>query len=73
MGIEGMTKGAMQIEATVAFDEKECPVIFTILEANDAVKQVQEESGIQIHGILGTPFLIAHGSILNFNNLTITL
>lgn len=69
MGIDGMAKGAMQIEATVAFDEKECPVIFTILEANDAVKQVQEESGIQIHGILGIPFLINNKWILDFNKL----
>lgn len=73
IGIEGVTKEAMQIKANMAFDDKECSVIFTILEANDAVKEVQEESGIQIHGILGIPFLIAHGSILNFNNLTITL
>lgn len=69
MGIDGMAKGAMQIEATVAFDEKECPVIFTILEANDAVKQVQEESGIQIHGILGIPFLVNNKWILDFNKL----
>lgn len=34
MGIEGMAKGAMQIKATVAFNENECPAIFTILEAN---------------------------------------
>ena len=69
MGIDGMAKGAMQIEATLAFDEKECPIIFTILEANDAVKQVQEESGIQIHGILGIPFLVKNKWILDFNEL----
>ena len=69
IGIEGVTKEAMQIKANMAFDDKECSVIFTILEANDAVKGVQEESGIQIHGILGIPFLINNRWILDFNKL----
>ena len=71
MGIEGMAKEAMQVETNVTFDKKECSVIFTILEANDAVKQVQEESGIQIHGILGVPFLTQNKWIIDFKNLTI--
>ena len=69
MGIEGVTKEAVQVEVNVAFDDKECSAVFTILEANDAVKQVQEESGILIHGILGIPFLVKNKWILDFNKM----
>lgn len=57
MGIEGTQQRTNQVEATISFDDKESRVTFSVIEANAAILQIQKESGIQIHGILGIPFL----------------
>ena len=41
------------------------------MDANAAILQIQKESGIQIHGILGIPFLTQNKWILDFNNLSV--
>lgn len=71
MGIEGTQQKANQVEATISFDDKEARVAFSVIEANAAILQIQKESGIQIHGILGIPFLTQNKWILNFSNLTV--
>ena len=60
MGIEGEYKETPLIEATFNF------------EASEAVTQVQEETGVQIHGILSTDFLIKNKWIINFDKLIIS-
>lgn len=72
MGIDGSSTSVTQIETSLSFDEKEVSAIFSILDATNAISQIQQESGIQIHGILGIPFLTQNEWILNFKNLTIT-
>ena len=37
----------------------------------DAIRQIQEETGVQIHGILSTDFLVKNKWILDFDKLTI--
>ena len=71
MGIEGKYKETFLIEATLGFEGKDYTSTFSILEANDAVTKVYEETGLQIHGILGIPFLMDNGWILDFKNLTV--
>lgn len=66
MGIEGIEKSVMQVDATLSFEDKNITTIFSILDATDAVIQVQKECGIQIHGILGIPFLTQNKWILDF-------
>ena len=71
MGIEGTQQRTNQVEATISFDDKESRATFSVIEANAAILQIQKESGIQIHGILGIPFLTQNKWILDFNNLSV--
>lgn len=71
MGIGGTLHKTNQVEATISFDDKESRVIFSVMDANSAILQIQKESGVQIHGILGVPFLTQNKWILDFNTLTV--
>ena len=71
MGIEGTQQEVSQVEASISFDNRESIVSFSVIEANAAILKVQKESGIQIHGILGIPFLTQNKWILDFNTLTV--
>ena len=71
MGIDGNSHQVSQVEATFKFEDKESIATYSILDASEAVMQVHKESGIQIHGILGIPFLIQNKWILDFKNLTL--
>ena len=72
-GITGNTKGSKQIEYDVAFDEIWYTAQWTIVEAPMAVMQIQNETGVQVHGILGINFLLQNKWILDFKNLTINI
>lgn len=71
MGIDGTPTEVNQIETTLSFDEKEVSTTFSVLDATNAISHIQQESGIQIHGILGIPFLTQNEWILDFKHLTI--
>lgn len=71
MGIEGTQQRTNQAEAIISFDDKESRVTLSVMDANAAILQIQKESGIQIHGILGIPFLTQNKWILDFNNLSV--
>lgn len=66
MGIEGHYKETPSIEATFNFEGKDYTSTFSVLDASEAVKQVQEETGVQIHGVLGVPFLLENKLIIDF-------
>lgn len=71
IGIDGVKKYTSQVTATLSFDKNEVSATFSVLDATEAVVQVYKESGIQIHGILGVPFLTQNKWILDFSNLTL--
>ena len=58
MGIEGHCKETPVIEATFNFDGTDYTSTFSGFNGSDAITQVQEETGMQIHGILSTDFLV---------------
>lgn len=69
MGIDGEKKETMQIETQLSFSGQNSSVLFSVIDSDKAVAQIQSEIGIQIHGILGIPFLIDNKWILDFSNL----
>ena len=71
MGIEGHYKETPAIEATFNFEGKDYTSTFSVLDASEAIKQVQDETGIQIHGVLGVQFLIENKWIIDFNKYDI--
>lgn len=72
MGIEGNPIKAQQIELSFDFQGSHSKSIFSVLDATSAISQIQSESGIQIHGILGIPFLVENEWVLDFKQLIIT-
>ena len=72
MGIEGHYKEAPVIEATFNFEGVDYSSTFAVLDASEAIAQVQEETGVQIHEILGIPFLMENKWIINFDKLIIS-
>ena len=72
MGIEGHCKETPIIEATFDFEGSECTSTFSVFDATEAIAQVQQETGVQIHGILSTDFLIQNKWIINFDKLIIS-
>lgn len=66
MGIEGEYKETSTIEATFNFEGVDYTSTFSVLNASDAIKQVQDETGVQIHGILGVKFLMKNKWIIDF-------
>lgn len=71
MGIDGSTKNFRQVRGVIAFDGKQSDVTFSVVDAEKAISMVQNESGMQIHGILGMPFLIENKWILDFKKLQV--
>lgn len=72
VGINGNPVNVPQIEIPLYFENNTAVSIFSVLDATSAVSQIQSESGIQIHGILGIPFLTQNEWILDFKQLTIS-
>lgn len=71
MGIDGLLKPTIIVNADLQFDDLRYKAPFAVLEANDAIIQVQAETGIQIHGVLGIPFLMENKCLIDFDNLII--
>lgn len=71
MGIDGSLQSTLIVNADLHFDDLSYNAPFAVLEANDAIQQVQAETGIQIHGVLGIPFLIENKCLIDFDKLTI--
>ena len=71
MGIEGHYKETPIIEATFNFEGKDYTSTFSVLDASEAIQQVQDETGVQIHGVLGIQFLVQSKWIVDFEKLEI--
>ena len=71
MGLEGHYKETPVIEATFNFEGTDYTSIFSVFDASDVAAQVQEETGVQIHGFLGTPFLVENKWIVDFETCTV--
>lgn len=72
MGIDGSTNNVSQVKGTIAFEDKQSEAIFSVVDATEVLSMVQKESGIQVHGILGIPFLVGNKWILDFDKLKIS-
>jgi hypothetical protein len=71
MGFEGKQHETLQIEMKFSFEGQDYTSIFSVLDASDGMKHVQEESGVQIHGLLGTDFLLENKWIIDFKKYQI--
>ena len=56
---------------TFNFEGTDYTSSFSVFDGSDAIRQIQEETGVQIHGILSTDFLVKNKWIIDFDKLTI--
>ena len=70
-GIDGIETKAPRVVRNFIFENCSYNTKFTILDASNAFDKVEEESGLQIHGILGNEFLIENEWVIDFEKRTV--
>jgi len=73
MGVEGNSKETPIVEALVIIAGARIRTKFSVVNMNNTIIQLQDETGLQLHGFLGIPFLMDNKCILNFCNQEITI
>ena len=73
MGVEGNSKETPIVEALVIIAGAGIRTKFSVVNMNNTIIQLQDETGLQLHGFLGIPFLMDNKCILNFCNQEITI
>ena len=72
-GIDGTLRTTNVVEMTFSLEEREYKADFSVMDLSSAIGKVEEESGIQIHGLLGCSFMEQQKWVLDFENLTLCL
>ena len=72
MGIESRFQDSTTVEGTFNFDGTEYTSTFAVVKANDAIAKIQEETGVQLHGILGIPFLMENKWKIDFEKMIVS-
>ena len=68
--LNGTTTG-ITIEIPFSFEKNNYSEPFICSEIADTFDKINEESGIQIHGLLGNNFFLKHGWVLDFDKVTV--
>lgn len=72
-GIEGTKHKVDMITLPFIFEGQVYKPKFCVKPLLDAFSGIEKESGIQVHGLLGTDFLLENQWIISFNNLTLSV
>lgn len=70
-GIEGTKHKVDMITLPFNFEGQIYKPKFCVRPLLDAFKSIEDESGIQVHGLIGTDFLLKNKWIIDFNELKI--
>lgn len=68
-GIDGELQTTDVVELAFSLEEQEHKANFSVMDLSSAFGKVEEESGIQIHGLLGCSFMEQQKWILDFEKL----
>lgn len=72
-GIEGTKHKVEMIILPFNFEGQIYKPKFCVKPLLDAFKSIQEESGIRVHGLLGTDFLLENKWIIDFKTLAVNI
>ena len=72
MGLEGRFQESTTVEGTFNFEGTEYTSTFAVVTANDMITQLQEDTGVQLHGILGIHFLMENNWKIDFEKKVVT-
>lgn len=70
-GIEGTKHKVDIVTLSFNFEGQIYKPKFCVTPLLDAFKSIEEENGIQVHGLLGTDFLLENQWIVDFRTLTL--
>lgn len=73
IGIDGTKKSTPKIKLSFTFEGQSYSPIFHVFNSAKAFDVIEKESGIQIHGILGSAFFLEHGWIIDFEKKVVYL
>jgi hypothetical protein len=69
IGVEGIPLQSEYCMIKISYKEKQFEDKFSILDLSSAFDTVKQDSGVQIHGILGSKFFEKYKYILDFKDL----
>lgn len=72
-GIDGTLQITDVVEMTFLLEEREYKAAFSVMDLSSAFGKVEEESGIQIHGLLGCSFMEQQKWVLDFEKLCLSI
>lgn len=73
MGVDGKYQDVIIVNATLEIEGVELKSDFNVVDMSDAVMQLQDETGLQLHGLLGIPFLMDNKCIIDFGKQEIAI
>lgn len=68
-GIDGTLQTSAIVELAFSLEEREYKAAFSVMDLSLAFGKVEEESGIQIHGLLGCSFMEQQKWVIDFDKL----
>lgn len=68
-GIDGTLQTTDVVKLTFSLEEREYKADFSVMDLSSAFGKVEEESGIQIYGLLGCSFMEQQKWVLDFEKL----
>ena len=71
-GIEGTKHKVDMVALPFTFEGQVYKPKFCVRPLLDTFKGIEDESGIQVHGLLGTEFLLENKWVINFNKLIVS-
>ena len=72
-GIDGTLQTTDVVKLTFSLEELEYKADFSVMDLSSAFGKVEEESGIQIHGLLGCSFMEQQKWVLDFEKLCLSI
>ena len=72
-GIDGELRTSNIVEFSFSLEEREYKADFSVMDLSSAFGKVEEESGIQIHGLLGCSFMEQQKWVLDFEKLCLSI
>lgn len=72
-GIDGTLQITDVVKLTFSLEEREYKADFSVMDLSSAFGKVEEESGIQIHGLLGCSFMERQKWVLDFEKLCLSI
>lgn len=70
-GFGGTVEDVVSKKVTLYYNDKEFNEVFCFVDLEDSFNEVKQNTGVQLHGIVGSNFFSKYRYIIDFNDLKI--